>query len=45
LRLPKRSWLKISQIRRFSTERVGKRLGRASDELARVPDGLLELAG
>ena len=41
-KLPKRSWAKISQIRTLSTERIGKRLGRASDEeLARVLDGLL----
>jgi mRNA interferase MazF len=45
-RLPKRSWVKISQIRTLSTERIGKRLGRASEEeLARVLDGLLELVG
>jgi mRNA interferase MazF len=45
-KLPKRSWVKISQIRTLSTERIGKRLGRASDEeLARVLDGLLELVG
>lgn len=45
-KLPKRSWVKISQIRTLSTERVGKRLGRASEEeLARVLDGLLELVG
>jgi mRNA interferase MazF len=44
-KLPKRSWVKISQIR-TSTERIGKRLGRASDEeLARVRDGLFELVG
>jgi len=45
-RLPKRTWVKGSQIRTFSTERIGKRLGRASDEeLARVLEGLLELVG
>ncbi|NOT28331.1 MAG: type II toxin-antitoxin system PemK/MazF family toxin [Acidobacteria bacterium] len=45
-RLPKRSWIKISQIRTLSTERIGKRLGRASDEeLAAVLDGLLEVIG
>jgi len=45
-KLPKRSWVKISQIRTLSTERIGKRLGRASDEeLARVLDGLLEIVG
>jgi mRNA interferase MazF len=45
-KLPKRSWVKISQIRTLSTERVGKRLGRAAEEeLSRVLDGLLELVG
>ena len=45
-KLPKRSWVKISQIRTLSTERIGKRLGRASDEeLASVLDGLLEIVG
>jgi mRNA interferase MazF len=45
-RLPKRSWVKISQIRTLSTERIGKRLGRASEEeLGRVIDGLMELVG
>ena len=45
-KLPKRSWVKMSQIRTLSTERVGKRLGRASDEeLAKVLDGLLEIVG
>lgn len=45
-KLPKRSWVKISQIRTLSTERIGKRLGRASDEeVAAVLDGLLEIVG
>lgn len=45
-RLPKRSWVKISQIRTLSSERIGKRLGRASEEeLGRVLDGMMELAG
>src|SRR5881398_4237085 len=30
--LPKRSWVKISQIRTLAIERIGKRLGRASPE-------------
>lgn len=43
-KLPKRSWVKISQIRTLSTERIGKRLGRASEEdLAQVLEGLLEI--
>ena len=45
-KLPKRSWAKISQIRTLSTERIGRRLGRASDEeLAQVVDGFLEIVG
>ena len=44
--LSKRSWVKISQIRTLSTERIGQRLARASDEeLARVLDGLNEVLG
>jgi mRNA interferase MazF len=31
-RLRKRSWVKISQIRILSVERLGAKLGRASDE-------------
>src|SRR5262245_97943 len=42
--LPKRSWVKISQIRTLSTDRVGHRLARApEEELARVVDGLNEI--
>ena len=45
-KLPKPSWAKISQIRTLSTERIGKRLGRASEEeVAKVLDGLLEIVG
>lgn len=45
-KLPKRSWAKVSQIRTLSTERIGRRLGRASDEeLAAVLDGLFEIIG
>ncbi len=45
-RLPKRSWVKISQIRTLATERVGKRLGRATpEELAQVLEGLNEILG
>ncbi|MBI2571738.1 MAG: type II toxin-antitoxin system PemK/MazF family toxin [Candidatus Schekmanbacteria bacterium] len=44
--LPKRSWVKISQIRTLATERIGKPIGRASpEELAQVIDGLLEIVG
>ena len=42
--LPKRSWVKISQIRTLAVERVGKRLGRASpEETAQVVEGLSEI--
>ena len=45
-RLPKRSWVKISQIRTLSVKRIGRRLARASDaELASVVDGLIEIIG
>jgi len=44
--LPKPSWVKISQIRTLSTERLGRKLGTVSpEELAKVADGLLELVG
>ena len=45
-RLPKRSWVKISQIRTLSVARIGRRLARASDaELGSVVDGLVEIIG
>ena len=45
-RLPKRSWVKISQIRTLSVERIGRRLARASDaELGSIVDGLVEIIG
>jgi mRNA interferase MazF len=44
--LSKRSWIKISQIRTLSVERIGARLARASEEeLARIVDGLNEILG
>jgi mRNA interferase MazF len=44
--LPKRSWIKISQIRTLAVERLGKRLARASDdEVNLVVDGLTEIVG
>jgi mRNA interferase MazF len=44
--LPKKSWIKISQIRTFSTERIGRRLARSSDaEVTRVIEGLNEILG
>jgi mRNA interferase MazF len=44
--LTKRSWIKISQIRTLSVDRIGQRIARASDEeVARVLDGLNEILG
>jgi mRNA interferase MazF len=44
--LPRRSWVKISQVRTLAVERIGKRLGRASpEELAQVVEGLNEIVG
>lgn len=44
--LKKRSWIKISQIRTLSVDRIGSRLARASEEeLDRVLDGLNEILG
>jgi len=44
--LPKRSWVKISQIRTLSVERIGKKIGRISpEELAQVIEGLNEIIG
>jgi len=42
--LPKKSWIKISQIRTLSVERIGKPIGKASQkELAQVIEGLNEI--
>jgi mRNA interferase MazF len=44
--LPKRSWIKIRQIRTLSTERLGALLGRLSpEELQTVIAGLTEIIG
>lgn len=44
--LPKRSWVKISQIRTLSVERIGKKLGHVSPEdLERLIEGLNEIVG
>jgi mRNA interferase MazF len=45
-KLPKRSWVKISQIRTLSVERVGKKLGRlAAEELDELIEGLNDIVG
>ncbi|MFP5344788.1 MAG: type II toxin-antitoxin system PemK/MazF family toxin [Gammaproteobacteria bacterium] len=44
--LPKRSWVKISQIRTLSTERIGKKISRVSPEqLTHIIQGLNEIIG
>ncbi len=44
--LPKQSWVKISQIRTLSVERIGKLIGRASqEEMAEIIEGLNEIIG
>jgi len=44
--MPKKAWVKISQIRTLSVKRLGKRISRASpEELDNVIDGLLEIIG
>ena len=45
-KLPKPSWVKISQIRTLSTERIGAKIGTASaEEVAQVMEGLNEILG
>jgi len=42
--LPKQSWIKISQIRTLSVERIGKLIARASqEEISQVIEGLNEI--
>ena len=42
--MPKQSWIKISQIRTLSVERIWKVIGRASqEEMAQVIEGLNEI--
>jgi mRNA interferase MazF len=44
--LPKNSWVKISQIRTISVDRLGKRIAVLdADALDQLIDGLLELVG
>lgn len=41
---PKQSWVKISQIRTLSVKRIGRIIGRASqEEMAQVIEGLNEI--
>lgn len=42
--LPKRSWVKVGQVRTLSVERLKRRIGRVSpEELLRVVEGLNEI--
>jgi len=44
--LPKKSWVKISQVRTLSTERIGEVIGTISPEqLLQLVDGLNEIVG
>ena len=46
LKLPKTSWVKISQIRTLSVQRLGRKIATAStDELNQIIEGLLEIIG
>jgi mRNA interferase MazF len=46
VKLPKRSWVKISQIRTLSVQRLGKKVGQVSpEELDRLIEGLNEIVG
>jgi len=45
-KLPKRSWIKISQVRTLSVERIGKLIDTISpEELSNLIDGLNEIIG
>jgi mRNA interferase MazF len=45
-KLPKQSWVKISQICTLSSARIGKKIGSVGpDELAQVIEGLNEIIG
>lgn len=43
-KLPRKSWVKISQIRTLSTQRIGQKIATASaEEVAVIIDGLMEI--
>ncbi len=45
-KLPKKSWVKISQIRTLSVKRIRKKISKASEEeLAIIVEGLNEIIG
>jgi mRNA interferase MazF len=42
----KKAWVKISQIRTLSSDRIGKRIGQVSaEQLADIVEGLNEIVG
>ena len=44
MKLNKRAWVKISQVRTLSTRRLGRKIGRVSpEELERLVDGLNDI--
>jgi len=44
--LPKPTWIKISQIRTLSVERLGKKMGHVSEaEMSQIMEGLNEIIG
>lgn len=46
VKLPKRSWVKISQVRTLSVDRIGSKLARVGPEqLSHVVEGLNEIIG
>jgi mRNA interferase MazF len=46
VKLPKRSWVKISQVRTLSVQRLGKKVGQVSpEELDQLIEGLNEIVG
>ena len=46
IKLPKKSWVKISQIRTLSVKRIRKKISKASEEeLAVIIEGLNEIIG
>ena len=46
VRLPKRSWVKIAQVRTLSVERIGKKIGQLSvEDLNRLIEGFNEICG
>ena len=45
-KLPKKSWVKISQIRTLSTKRIGRKIASVSaEEIVSIIDGLNEIIG